>query len=316
MRTFKILMLVTVLAAAVTSCSKGRYRKTPGGMPYLLFRGEGKDSIKGGNVVKYDATFKINDSVYNSSFGHVPVYAYVENDSKPYDLSEILKQLHPGDSLVTTQMMDTFIKRANGEVGPGFKKGDRIITYIKILGVFTSDSVARLDYDKTVKAYTEKEVAMVAKYLADKKINAVKTPSGAFVEVIKQGNGQPIDSGKYVSLNYVGTTFKGFKFDSNLDSAFNHLGPLSFVVGVTPMAKGFDEGVRQLTLGGSGRIYVPSMLGYGPAPDPRSGLKPYDNLIFDVTILDVKDKAPETNTRKLAPAAPANGTGKGNGNGQ
>jgi hypothetical protein len=46
-------------------------------------------------------------------------------------------------------------------------------------------------------------------------------------------------------------------------------------------------------MGGSAKVYVPSMLGYGGRPQPGSGIKPYENLVFDITIVDVKDKAPE-----------------------
>jgi len=36
------------------------------------------------------------------------------------------------------------------------------------------------------------------------------------------------------------------------------------------------------------------MLAYGPRPRAGSGIKPFEHLIFDITITDVKDKAPVT----------------------
>lgn len=304
MQTIRMWMILIAVSAVAASCGRAKFRKTPGGMPYQLFKGKSNDSIKTGYIIKYDAMFKINDSVVSNSFGHIPNYIVVDAKTQPYDMSELWTKLHPGDSIVTSQMMDTFIKRSNGQIDPRFKKGDKITSYIKILDVFKTDSLGREDYTKAVKAYTEGEVAVVAKYLADKKVNAQKTPSGAYVEIIKPGTGNLIDSGNYISVNYVGTTFAGKKFDSSVDSVFQHVGPMSFQVGVTPMAKGFDEGVRFLRMGSVGRIYVPSMLGYGPNPDPRSEIKPYDHLIFDITVIDVKDKAPEVNRKMLTPASP------------
>ena len=49
-----------------------------------------------------------------------------------------------------------------------------------------------------------------------------------------------------------------------------------------------------LRKGGKGKIYIPSLLGYGAAPPPGGPIKPYDHLIFEVEITDVQAKAPET----------------------
>lgn len=83
----------------------------------------------------------------------------------------------------------------------------------------------------------------------------------------------------------------GKVFDSNTDSAFNHLGPLSFTVGIGQMIKGFDEGVRFMKKGGKAKIYIPSVLAYAGNP-PSPEIKPYENLVFEVTVLDVQDSAP------------------------
>jgi hypothetical protein len=58
------------------------------------------------------------------------------------------------------------------------------------------------------------------------------------------------------------------------------------------MIKGLDEAVQLLNKGSVAKIYIPSMLGYGPSPDPRTGIKPFEHLIFDITVLDIKDKEP------------------------
>jgi FKBP-type peptidyl-prolyl cis-trans isomerase FkpA len=222
----------------------------------------------------------------------LPAYIPITSYTEPYDISELWTKLKLGDSIVTVQMMDTFIKRSPGGVPPNFKKGDRVVTTVKILQIFESDSLARIDEKKNTDEMIAKEVVFLEKYLAEKNISAQKTASGAWVQIINPGTGNPIDSGKFVSVNYTGTSFSGKKFDSNIDSAFGHVQPLQFIVGSGQMIKGFDEGVRFMKLGGTAKVYVPSMLGYGGNPDPRSGIKPFEHLIFDLTVTDVKDKAP------------------------
>lgn len=283
--------LFIVLMALLAACNKVTYRKTAGGMPYQLFKGDGKKKVTEGSVVKYYVMYKIKDSVYYSNFGKPPMYTRADQ-VQPYDISELWKTLSVGDSIITTQMMDTFIKREPSNIPPFFKKGGMIKTYFKILDVIPADSAVFADQKKEQDKYIASEIKFIEDYLAGKKIKAQKTPSGAFVEIINPGTGDLIDSGKYVFVNYSGVTFAGKKFDSNIDSAFGHVGPITFSVGDGSMVKGFDEPMLFLRPGGSAKVYVPSMLAYGARPRPESGIKPYEHLIFHLTVVDVKDKMP------------------------
>ena len=305
MRTIRNLVLFLFAISLLAACGKVAYRKTAGGMPYQLYKGKDTQRIFSGNIVKVNLSYKVKDSLYFSSFGKVPVYMPVNAESQqPYDISEIMTTLGIGDSVIATQMMDTFIKRNPASIPPEFKKGDRIVTTLKVLAIFTSDSAASADEEKEKKALLASEIDFLGKYLASKNIAAEKSPSGIYVQVINPGSGSLADSGKYVTLNYTGTHLDGKKFDSNVDTSFHHVGPLSFTVGDGQMVKGFDEGVRLLRVGGTGRAYVPSMLAYGPRPRPGSGIKPFEHLVFDLTIVDVKDKAPAPEVRPGAPMPP------------
>ncbi len=293
MNKIKQLALVIVAGAALVSCDKASYKKTPGGMPYQLFAGKDTASVKIGNFLKLNFTQKINDSVYFSTEGSMPLYVAVTGQSSPYEVTELWMKLHKGDSVVATQMMDTFIKRSQpGSLPPQFKKGDRVMTYIKVLDIFENDSLKAVDEKKIQDAIAAKEAKVVEEFVAAKKITTQRTPSGVFVEIIEPGTGDLIKTGKYVSVNYTGTTFKGVKFDSNLDPAFGHVEPMSYTVGSPNMSKGFDEAMLYLRNGSSARIYVPSMLAYGANPPRGSQIKPFENLMFELKILDVKDQAP------------------------
>jgi FKBP-type peptidyl-prolyl cis-trans isomerase len=97
-----------------------------------------------------------------------------------------------------------------------------------------------------------------------------------------------------VIVNYTGTSWSGKKFDSNTDSSFGHVGPMPFIAGIGGMIKGFDEAALLLRKGSVARVYIPSVLGYAGQPNSPN-IKPYENLVFDIEVLDVKDKAPEVN---------------------
>ena len=307
MRTIRNLVLFLFAISLLAACGKVAYRKTAGGMPYQLYKGKDTQRIYNGNIVKVNLSYKVKDSVYFSSFGKIPVYMPVHSEVQAYDISEIMTSLKIGDSVIATQMMDTFIRRNPASIPPEFKKGDRIVTTLKVLAIFTSDSSAGVDEDKEKKALLTSEIDFLGKWLASKNIRAEKSPSGIYVQVINPGTGNLADSGKYVSLNYTGTHLDGKKFDSNVDTSFQHVGPISFTVGDGQMIKGFDEGVRYLRVGGSGKAYVPSMLAYGARPRPGSGIKPFEHLVFDLTIVDVKDKAPAPAVPEVKPERKAPG---------
>src|SRR5690349_17386614 len=158
MRTIKNLVLFLLATTLLASCGKVAYRKTPGGMPYQLYKGKDTQSIFARNIVKVNLSYKVKDSVYFSSFGKIPVYMPVNPESQPYDISEIMTKLKIGDSVIATQMMDTFIKRNPMSIPPEFKKGDRIITTLKVLAIFTNDSAAVADEEKEKKKLLASEI--------------------------------------------------------------------------------------------------------------------------------------------------------------
>lgn len=294
MKTIKNMVWILLSGTALMAgCGKTSYKKTPGGMPYQVFRSKDTQLVRNGNFIKISLTQKINDSVLFSTQKGLPVYLFVSNTAgRTYDIAELWTTLHVGDSVVTTQMIDTFIKRAPDNIPKEFKSGDRVLTYVKVLGVFENDSLARLDEERIKKEIQVAEVAEIEKYLADKKITTQRTPSGAFVEVIRPGSGNVADTGNYVTVNYTGATWNGVKFDSNTDSTFGHPDPYSFVAGAGQMIRGFDEAVLMMQKGSAIRVYIPSMLGYGQNGNPPR-IKAFENLVFDLELLDIKDKAPE-----------------------
>lgn len=300
MKTIKKLLFVFVCIVIAAGCKNADYRKTKGGMPYKIYPGKGTQKVKVGDFIRLELTQKANDSVLYTTGGKLPIYLQVTATPNPYDISEVWTSMNVGDSIVATQMIDTFIARSPQSVPPQFKKGDRILTYAKITQVFANDTLARLDDEKGRKELSVIEIKDVEKYLADKKITAQKTPSGAFVQIINPGTGNLVDTGNYVSVNYTGTTFSGVTFDSNTDSAFQHVGPYPFVAGTGAMIKGFDEAVMLMRKGSIAKVYIPSMLAYGATPQSPK-IKPFDHLIFDLEIKDIQEKMP---TRPDMPQPP------------
>ena len=298
MRVFQTMMLIAALAGVTSSCNNVDFKKTKGGLPYKIFPGKGKEKAVTGGFLKAHMTTKINDSLLGSTYGKAPQYLPVSNQSQPYDLSEIIPSLKKGDSVYFVQMMDTFIKRDPKSVPPNFKKGDKIITTLKVVEVFKSPEEAQKDFEKEQLAASAGQMKVddkiLSDFLAKNNINAQKVGQGTYVQVLEPGTGTPVTDGKYVSLKYKGATLAGKVFDTNMDNSFNHTEPLAFVVGAQPMIRGFDEGIKHLREGAKAKLYIPSSLAYGPN-SPSPDIAPNTNMIFDIEVLKVEDKAPPTN---------------------
>lgn len=289
----------------VTGCGKLDYKKTKSGLLYKII--STKDSkgpvAKSGNFLKLYFQQKLNDSVLQSNFGKQPAYPPVEANApaNDYTPSELFIMLHKGDSAVAVMLVDSLIIKGKvAKLPPFMKRGDRIIVTFKVADLFTSDSLVRADNQKEMAIYQalqEKEMSTekvkeekdIEAFLAANKINAQKTPKGAYVEVFNSGSGMQADSGKFVSVKYKVSSFAGKIFDTNIDGSFNHTEPYQFPVGKSSVIPGLDEGIRLLKKGGKAKIFVPAVLGYGPNPVTEGG-KPYENIIFEIEVVDVSDK--------------------------
>ena len=308
---YSLFTVVFLSSLLFISCGKLDYKKTGSGLVYKIFSDGKGEKINDGDFVKFHIQYKVNDSIYRTTFDKEPAYVQATKFGQKYDISELWTLMRKGDSALVHQSLDTLIKRGT-QLPPELKRSDKLIVTLKILDIFKSDSAAQADQKQYMKAKEDAEFAKlpaqkeaIKKYMADKKIEGYEeTPSGAFVKIIEPGTGNIIDSGNYVSVLYTGTLLStGNKFDSNIDSSFGHAGAYSFTVNVDPMAKGFTEGVRKLRKGSVAKIFIPAALAYGSAGRPPV-IGPDENLIFDITIADVQPKVPTPTVVSPQPVSP------------
>ena len=100
------------------------------------------------------------------------------------------------------------------------------------------------------------------------------------------GTGAEATSGKTVVVQYGGWLYsdtaadhKGKQFDAN---------QFSFIIGVSNIIKGFDQGVTGMKVGGTRRLIVPPSLAYGTTGNSNAGIPPNAALVFDVALVSVQ----------------------------
>lgn len=300
----KITMIMSAVLAIVMLACSADYKKTKSGLVYKIFSGGSKDSVARINdVMKFNVVYKINDSVLYDNHGKMPeFFAVSEQVVGSYSPFELFTQLKKGDSVVTTQLVDTLIKKGMQRQIPFAKKGDQIKTFIKIIEVFRVDSLARKDYEAEIekdrprqeKEAKETEAKQKVKeekemqdYFAAKKITPVKAPKGTYVVIREKGTGEPAAVGKFLTVKYAG---RGLVDEKPFDA-----GVYVFQLGPGNAIQGWHDGLALFNKGGKGTLYVPGTLAYGPQQGPGG---PYAALIFDVEVLNVSDTQEQADAAK------------------
>lgn len=113
--------------------------------------------------------------------------------------------------------------------------------------------------------------------------NAITTPSGLkYIDEVV-GTGASPEHGQMVTVHYTGTLENGTKFDSSYD----HGQPFTFQIGVSPVIRGWAEGLMTMKVGGKRRLIIPPQLGYG-ARGAGNVIPPNATLIFEVELLKIQ----------------------------
>jgi FKBP-type peptidyl-prolyl cis-trans isomerase FkpA len=297
---------ITLLVAIVLLASCNQYQTTPSGLKYKITSGGGKEKLKQGQFVKFNIEYKLppKDSVLSSSYGRLPGYMVVDTARvSKHSFLEIVTKCAVGDKVEFTLNVDSLKRMGMIEYNNMFHAGDMIKGRVEILQVFTTQADAAADNKKEEGLQKEREIKELKAYTDKKGIKTVSTPSGTLVEVTTPGDlTQKADSGKQIKVMYKGTLLNSsVPFDTNMDPKGQRTEPMMVNVGSTGGANsvipGMDEAFRLFGKGGKGKMFIPSMLAYGP-----NGSAPvipaFANLVFEVEVIDVA-------TPVAAPAVPA-----------
>lgn len=144
-------------------------------------------------------------------------------------------------------------------------------TYISIFLLIIFISCTK---DDSHKAQTEEDIIQ---YISDHNLDALKSSSGLYYVISKQGEGAKPNSNSNVTVNYKGYFLDGSVFDqsSSQGVSFN----------LQQVISGWTEGITYFNEGGEGMLLIPSNLGYGSKD--FNGIPGGSVLIFDIKLLKV-----------------------------
>lgn len=291
------------------------YKKLPSGLQYafIVDKPTSPKPEEGGQI-SLNMQSQCNNRILYSTAAQFKGKPGVYGVAKPAfkgDLIEVIMLMTPGDSAVCLVDADALFKNAKSKMPDFIKKGDKVQYFIKLVSVKSKDKVIKEQtaaFEKQMKEQAAKQKAAAAKLVAkdDKALQAyfkkktivpIKTASGLYYTVIEEGTGEKAMPNDTVVMNYTGYFMDGKKFDSNVDTAFRHVQPFTFVLGRGSVVKGWDEGIALMKQGGKATFYLPSGLAYGPQSRPGSpanpgGIPANSILLFDVELVKVAHPVP------------------------
>src|SRR3989337_248421 len=304
MKQTTTILLSFLLMILLAGCSeKGGFKKTKSGLAYKIISDGKGPLVKKGELLKIHFSNKVHDSLLGTTYGSMPTYAQVDSVGADYNPAEIFPLLRKGDSAVIVLEIDTLLKRNPGQLPPSFKAKDKMVLTIRVLEILPSREAVQQDQMEEMAKQKQRddvrkvdEIKAIQQYLAKNNIKAQQTKNGVFYEIQNPGTGPQADSGKIVAINYTGYLMDGKFFDSNVDSnkqiTKHPLTPFEFMAGTQGAITGMLEGVTVFKEGGKGRLFIPSVLGYG-GQGSTPAIKPYSNLIFEIEVTSVKDAPPQ-----------------------
>ena len=107
-------------------------------------------------------------------------------------------------------------------------------------------------------------------------------PLGLEIEDLVLGEGDPVTSGDFLIMDYVGVSYStGLQFDASWDRG----SPFTFELGSGQVIQGWDQGISGMMVGGRRLLTIPPELGYGQTGSGSGSIGPNETLVFIVDLL-------------------------------
>jgi FKBP-type peptidyl-prolyl cis-trans isomerase FkpA len=288
----KSMLGLAALLAMTAACKKGGVKTTESGLKYQIHTKNEGAKPKIGDFMTLHVVYKTEkDSVFFDTRKYTkPIKVPLMKPSYKGSFEEGLAMLGAGDSatfLVSADSVFTKVFMAP-QLPPFIKKGSEMKIIVKVLDIETKAEVEK-EVKQSMDKKKEKEALDLSSYISTNKITIQPTASGLYFIPTTEGKGAKIESGKTVTVNYVGKFLNGQEFDASA----KHKAPFEFKVGSGQVIPAWDEAISNMKVGGKASIVVPSKLAYGErgVPNEQSGtyiIAPFTPLVFDVEVVSVK----------------------------
>ncbi len=306
---------------AFAGCNGG-FKKGDNGLLYKIYTDAPGTNIKVGDFVSVNVVAKTEgDSLLFSSYdmGRASQLLVAKPTYKG-DLYTGLMLLSQGDSATLKVDADTLVKKSGQPKPPGFK-GKYFVYTLKIEKVLAKgtmdDKAFQAKIGEFFKAETDKakaaEPIKIKKYIADKNLKTIQTPSGLNYVITQAGSGDKIASGDTAVVDYTGKLMNSTEkvFDTSIKEVaqknktydkMRPYQPIKIAVGQKAVIPGWDEGLQLLNKGSKATFIIPSSLAYGE--QGYGPIAPFSPLVFEVELKNIIHPDPNAPKPPVMPQMP------------
>ncbi len=278
--------------------------ETPSGMKFKIVKKGDGILPKPGEVVVFNFLFiDSKDSVWAETKNRMPA-AVLTNDSLSISsedgMTQMLRMVSKGDSIVVSMSTSKFFRDLVKAPVPFGVDSTLTLTYrIKIDTIMSQESFMPYQMELMNRMNSEqlaKDISIIDKFLADKKIEAAKDESGIRYVITQPGKGPNATSGQTVKVHYSGYLLDGQYFDTSVKSVaeannlFNpnsNYEPYQLTIDDPGVINGWHKALKLMNLGAKGTFYIPSTLAYGPRQRSEI-IKENTILVFDLELTEIK----------------------------
>lgn len=127
---------------------------------------------------------------------------------------------------------------------------------------------------------SDKDEELILEYISTNNLDALSTSDGLYYIINEEGTGDRPAVTDEVIADYEGYLLDGSVFDSSYERGQPSTFSLSGVI------LGWQIGIPFFKEGGSGKLIIPSELGYG-SDSPSSKIPKNSVLVFDIELIEV-----------------------------
>ncbi len=305
--THKKLLFATIgilAVLAISSCNNefSGYDKTKTGIYYKIFSQNDTLSAKVGDVLTLGMAYKAGDSLLFSSYTETrPFQIVLQEPQYQGDVFACIGMLSLGDSAEFMIKADSFFYiTAGAPMLPPFVDSTDYMTFNVKVNKIQSQDEARAEREAELAVMKDEEAGIIEAYVAENNISVKPDEEGLYFIETKKGTGKKVADGLIIVLNF---TLKYTNGDT-LFSTSTRGETIDFEYGTQFDTKGFNKAVGKMRKGGKATLLVPSSLAYG-AQGAGEQLAPYTPLVYEIEIVDIRDKA-EFQKEKAAKAEAEN----------
>ncbi len=292
MKSISLVIALCVMQSVLFA--QDHYRLSETGMQFKFHKNEEGHTANIGELVSLDMVMIApNGEVLRSSYKEGKAILFpVKISVFEGDIYEAITLMSENDSAEFLINADSMYTKVFRKSKPSFiKAGENLKFMITVHEIYTQEEYKALqektfkskykESDATLSARRKKEDAEIVAYLKNKGIsNYKKTEKGVYYSETVEGKGRLLKTGDAVVFHYKGALLNGNEFESTFESG----SPFSFTIDKHEVIAGWEDSFKQLTIGSTNLVIVPSDLAYGGL-EKGDKIPAHSVLVFEVKVI-------------------------------